>query len=124
MASSTVASRLAVGVTNDPLANAQWYKSAMDVLRLGNEFTGRGVKVGVYDDGIDKTHLDLRGNYNANLELVINGVRLDPSQGGTHGTAVSGIIAASADNGIGVSGIAYGAQFAVVNIFATPAGRT
>ncbi|MHB2166902.1 S8 family serine peptidase [Alsobacter sp. R-9] len=113
----------AVGATNDPLASSQWHKSSMDVLRLGSEFTGRGVKVGIYDDGIDKNHLDLRGNYNSALELTINGVKLDPStSGGTHGTAVAGIIAATADNGIGVSGIAYGAQFATVNVFGNAGG--
>ncbi|MCZ8108577.1 MAG: S8 family serine peptidase [Burkholderiales bacterium] len=121
LAGSAIAVR-GVGVTNDPLANAQWYKAHMDVLRLGSDFTGRGVKVGIYDDGIDKAHVDLRGNYNAALELTINGIRLDPSQGGTHGTSVSGIVAASADNGVGVSGIAYGAQFAVVNIFGNAGG--
>ena len=101
----------------DPLTTQQsWLFNAIDLGRLGDEYTGLGVKVGIYDDGVQKTHADLRDNYDASLEVVINGVAASPGVG-KHGTAVAGIIAATEDNGIGGSGIASGVDFAGVNVF-------
>ncbi len=86
--------------------------------RIWAEYTGRGVKVGVFDDGVEKTSADLRANYNAAAELRINGTVVDPSVGaGNHGTAVAGIIAAAANNNIGGVGIAHGASITGFNIF-------
>ena len=104
----------------DPLAPEQWH-----LLRLGNiqriwaEFTGLGVSVGVYDDGIQYTHPDLNDNYDPTKQIVIGATTFDganvlPIDG--HGTAVAGLIAAEA-NGEGTVGIAFGAQVTGVNIF-------
>jgi subtilisin family serine protease len=75
-----------------------------------DDYTGAGVLVGVIDDGIDKTHVDLNDNYNAALETV-NGSH--PAAADAHGTAVSGIIAAER-NGVGVVGVAYDAQITMM----------
>lgn len=65
-----------------------------------DRLTGKGVKVGVIDTGIDYTHPDLRKNYRGGFDLV--DADLDPmetlgSQGSAtiHGTHVAGIIAAN-----------------------------
>jgi len=91
-------------------------------LNIGNvwdDYTGRGVRIGVYDTGIQSTHSDLNDNYNSSLEFAgdnpgpdINamGVRSNDA----HGTAVAGIIAAE-QNGQGVVGIAYGATVTSVD---------
>lgn len=65
-------------------------------------YTGKGVKVGVIDTGIDYTHPDLQANYVGGYDLV--DLDADPmeSTGGPneetiHGTHVAGIIAADGD---------------------------
>jgi subtilisin family serine protease len=77
---------------------------------IWDQFTGRGVRVGIIDDGVEHTHYDLNDNYNAAWEIAgSNG--LPPTSSDSHGTAVAGIIAAER-NGVGVVGIAYDARFA------------
>lgn len=106
---------------NDPLLSSQWHIRALlgpDPNKIWEDYTGKGVKVGVYDDGLDKNHADLRANYDASKELTYGGLKADPSTGsGVHGTSVAGIIAASANNGVGGVGIAHGATVTGVNIF-------
>ncbi len=112
---------MSIAANLNPTYSQQWhiprtFGGAQDV--IWSEFTGRGIKVGVFDDGLEKTSADLRGNYNAAGELRINGVAVDPSLGsGVHGTAVAGIIAAQANNGIGGVGVAHGASITGFNVF-------
>lgn len=68
---------------------------------LGN--TGKGIKIGVLDTGIDYNHEDLKGNYMGGYNFVGNNSNTMDDNG--HGTHVSGIIAAE-DNDIGVVGVA------------------
>ncbi len=80
--------------------------------------SGKNVKVGVWDTTVDFKHEDLASKkyspsstasfINGNLSL--NKVRQD--SGILHGTMVSGIIGAEANNGKGVRGIAYNARLA------------
>lgn len=68
------------------------------------------IKIAVIDEGVDLTHPDLQSN----LLQGFNGVTMtsNPGDGGytyptdRHGTACAGIIAAIANNGIGVAGVA------------------
>lgn len=66
------------------------------------------IKVAVIDTGIDIEHEDLKNVINQDLSVRVtaDGI-ICPLKGdnGTHGTHVSGIIAAEANNGIGVSGV-------------------
>ena len=64
--------------------------------------TGRHVHVAVVDSGIETEHPDLAGQ----VDLKENFVDENPYLSETHGTAVAGIIAARADNGIGIAGVA------------------
>lgn len=64
--------------------------------------TGRNVHVAVVDSGIEAEHPDLAGQ----VEFKENFVDGNPYPSETHGTAVAGIIAARADNGIGIAGVA------------------
>ena len=59
-----------MAVVNDPLFGSQWYlvnpkapKVTLNLLGVWPDHTGRGVKIGVVDDGIDYTHPDLAPNY-------------------------------------------------------------
>ncbi|HYZ28537.1 MAG TPA: S8 family peptidase, partial [Thermoleophilaceae bacterium] len=66
------------------------------------------VTVGVVDTGIDATHPDLSANIVPGWDFVEGDG--DPTDQNGHGTHVSGTIAASGNNGIGVAGIAYSAK--------------
>lgn len=69
--------------------------------RLG--FRGDGVKVGIFDSGIDIDHPDLRDAIDGGIDLVGDGNGLDDCNG--HGTHVAGIVGAR-DNGSGTVGVA------------------
>ena len=89
--------------------------------------TGTGVQVAVVDTGLEICHPDLSDNveagasYNFNTRInsrtgamyLANSIESDPFNPGTlgdHGTSVAGIIAASANNGIGGRGVAPSAR--------------
>lgn len=108
----------------DPLYVDQWYLARLgDIGSVWEDYTGNGVRVGVYDDGIQYTHPDLDGNYDASLHVLIDGSTVDPMPvDGPHGTSVAGIIAAERD-GRGTVGVAFEAGLTGVNIF-SGAGST
>ena len=91
----------------DPLAARQWGHGAV---RLGHARDARGFKnatnitIAVIDSGIDMQHPDLK---NAITEYK-NFLRGSDKDFVGHGTHVSGIIAATANNGIGISGVCGG----------------
>lgn len=83
-------------------------------------YTGDGVIVAVSDAGVDASHPDLQGQfvdgYNAALDQVIPAGTSIPYD--SHGTHVSGTIAAVKDNGEGIVGIAPDAKIMPIPIFA------
>jgi len=91
---------------NDPLYAAEPAAKAWHLADLHRISTGRGIKIAVIDSGIEANHPDLSGQLIVNRNFV-NGHQLADEQ---HGTGVAGIIAAKADNGIGIAGIAPGAR--------------
>jgi subtilisin family serine protease len=103
----------------DPLRGAQW---ALDAIHLGTLLgaptpappAGQGVLVAVIDSGVDATHPDLVGHVQPGPDLVDNDGVPNDEQG--HGTHMSGIIAATADNGIGGAGIAPAARIFAVRV--------
>lgn len=104
---------------NDPIFPAQsQFARIGDILRVWRDYTGQGVRVGVYDDGVQATHPDLAAGYDASLHFVRNGVTYAPgplTPEDWHGTAVAGVIAAAANNGLGGSGVAPEASLTSVN---------
>ncbi|WP_262029727.1 S8 family serine peptidase [Microvirga sp. Mcv34] len=108
----------------DPEYVNQWFfRKIGDIEKIWAEYTGTGIKVGVYDDGMEYTHWDLSENYDASLKVKINGVSLDPmaDPNAIHGTAVAGLIAA-ANNGRGGVGVAFDATLGAVDIFGNAGG--
>jgi subtilisin family serine protease len=91
---------------NDPLYAAEPAAGAWHLADLHRMATGRGIKIAVIDSGIQASHPDLAGQVVVNRNFV-NGQGLVQEQ---HGTGVAGIIAAKADNGIGIAGVAPGAR--------------
>lgn len=80
---------------------------------IGN--TGKGVKVGILDTGIDYNHEDLKGNYRGGYNFVGN--NNDPMDDNSHGSHVAGIVGAE-DNDIGVVGVAPQAYLYSVKVLA------
>lgn len=106
----------------DPLRGEQWNADLIRLPDVPPGVDGRGVTVAVLDTGVDVTHPELRGR-----------VRLGPDiAGGTssgrdangHGTHVAGIIAAARGNGVGIEGIAPGAEILAVRVLDGEQGGT
>ncbi len=100
---------------SDPLARQQWHlypNIGVNVLGVWPEYTGRGVRVAVFDQGIDASNPDLAANTLVSLgrnasDLSTGGQPLTASD--NHGTAVAGLIAAARNELLGI-GIAYNSQ--------------
>ena len=75
------------------------------------------VRVAVLDTGVDLTHPDLVGRIDLEKckDVVDDDGSVQDDDG--HGTHVAGIIAATANNGIGVAGVAPGVSLIIVDIF-------
>ncbi len=90
----------------------------LDANHLGYE--GRGIRIAISDTGIETTHPDLSGNqlsdehrsYASENPANWHDANPFPVEYQGHGTAVTGLIAALAGNGIGSRGVAPGAQYA------------
>lgn len=106
--------------TDDRYAQ-QWNLDRLDahgdgeraIERIWADYTGAGVSVGAYDDGIEHTHVEFSRNYVHHPDLP------DPyplaADEGVHGTAVAGVLAADA-NGVGTVGVAWGASLTGVRL--------
>ena len=109
----------ATAATNDPLRDQEWGLDQVHAEQAWTTSTGAGSVVAVVDSGVDLSHPDLRAN------LVPGVTTIDCPKGQTtcgngdwkgmdgvaqsadsHGTHVSGTIAAVTDNGIGIAGVA------------------
>jgi len=117
-------------IPNDPLFNQQWHLLNtgqtggtqgidLNVVRVWNDYTGRGVRVGVIDDGVDYTHPDLDNTYDLTVDVdatrrVGDGSPVNAID--NHGTAVAGLIAAEANNRDGGVGVAYGAAVSSIRL--------
>lgn len=103
----------------DPLYAEQWHFPLIgNIEAIWNEYDGSGVSVVVYDDGIEYTHEDIAGNYDASMHFTYNGVTYDPmpiSPDSGHGTSCAGLIGAVANNGTGGTGVAPGVSLTGVN---------
>jgi subtilisin family serine protease len=113
--------------TNDPFFNSQWAiknqgylggipGADMKVEQAWNFSTGTGIKVAIIDDGVDLAHPDLQSNLLAGFDATGNNSNGAPSGNDAHGTASAGIVAAVANNNIGISGVAYNAKILPVRI--------
>ncbi|MEP6872996.1 MAG: S8 family serine peptidase [Burkholderiales bacterium] len=87
---------------DDPLFTLQPAASEWQLAALHDTVTGRQVRVAVIDSGVERAHPDLARQIEASEDFVAG--RAPAAE--AHGTAVTGIIAAQADNGLGIAGVA------------------
>jgi subtilisin family serine protease len=87
---------------NDPLYPLQPAAMAWRLNDLHEISTGRNVRVAVIDSMVEGAHPDLAGQVIVSENFVAD----HPATPEQHGTGVAGIIAARADNGVGIVGIA------------------
>jgi subtilisin family serine protease len=87
---------------DDPLFSLQPAAGEWHLNELHAMATGQGVRVAIVDSNVQLDHPDLAGQVALNANFI--GDRGDPAE--SHGTAVAGIVAARADNHVGISGVA------------------
>ena len=100
---------------NDPMANQQWALAESTFTTVWPTTTGKGIIVAVVDTGVLASHQDLAGSVLVGTDFVSPGGHGDTDPGG-HGTHVAGIIAAHANNHIGVAGAAPGVKILPVRV--------
>lgn len=86
---------------NDPYAGLQGSLTAMGVAQAHALSRGKGINIAIIDTAIDTSHADLAGSHVSVSNFT--GQRPRPA---AHGTAVTGIIAATGGNHLGIVGIA------------------
>jgi subtilisin family serine protease len=87
---------------NDPLFALQPTAKLWHLAEIHQITTGKNVRVAEIDSGVDRDHPDLRDR----VAIARNFVDGRDAVAETHGTAVAGIIAARADDGVGIVGVA------------------
>ncbi len=111
---------------NDTLINQQWHlkfnnqtgavagtdlniESVWAYPTNGAGFRGRGIRIGIVDDGVQTSHPDFVGNIDTTNDYDWNDTTPNdpnPGAGDDHGTACAGDAAARGNNNLGVSGSA------------------
>ncbi len=109
---------------NDSYYGWQWALPAISAVQGWSVFPSTfsvapTAPIGIVDTGVDATHEDLAGRISPSSATCLGGVCSQgvPTDDDGHGTHVSGIAGAIADNGVGVAGLAYDSPLIVVRVF-------
>jgi len=109
-AGSTKTSTTSGSAYNDPLFDLQTNMTALGIARAHARVQGAGVRIAIIDTGVDLTHPDLHGA-NVRTHSFLDDQTSAASL--RHGTAIAGVIAAVANNHIGIVGVAPQARIEV-----------
>ena len=116
------------GPSNDEYFAKQWGLQQVKAPAAWTVSTGAGAVVAIVDSGVDRDHPELSGKLVGGATFLGCGERScgdgDWESGpqdsladkSTHGTHVAGIAAATADNGIGIAGVARDAKILPVKV--------
>ena len=108
--------------SDDPFFEKQWGISTVGAPAAWAKSTGKGIRIGIVDTGIDLSHEDLAARIVESTSCIdtqgnsLNCVGSAQDDFG-HGTHVAGIAAAVKDNGAGVAGVAPDAELVVAKVF-------
>ena len=100
--------------SDDPLSSFQWHFPLVQSDQAWNLSNGGGVIVAVLDTGLKTGGVDGIGCVVNGIDVVNSDVY--PVDGDGHGTHVSGTIAQSTNNAIGVAGLSHGACIMPVKV--------
>jgi subtilisin family serine protease len=104
---------------NNPLFRVEPAAREWRLAELYEISTGRNVRVAVIDSLIERTHPGLAGQVEVAEDFVGDGARTAEA----HGTGVAGVIAARANTGLGMVGVAPDAKLMALRACWQPAGR-
>jgi subtilisin family serine protease len=123
VATLTISTSPVDAATNDPRSAEQWALTAIGVDAAWTVTRGAGVTVAVIDSG-SGPHPDLDANLDVGRNLFMGADEVGAPDVDTvgHGTHVAGIIAAVANNGIGVVGVAPESRILPIRVLG-PDGR-
>lgn len=97
---------------NDPYFSQMWNLQRIGMTRAWDISHTNNVTAAVVDTGVDYNHPDLAGVVSKGKNFISGD--MDPMDDQGHGTHVAGIIAGVTNNGIGISGISWGAKILAV----------
>lgn len=109
---------LDAGMPNDPLAAQQWYLSDTNVLPVWHDYTGKGVRIAMFEPGgefatapeiFDIQHPDLAANVDQAWLKTQRDKGVLPELASNHATMVAGVMVAGRNDQGGV-GVAYDAK--------------
>ncbi len=121
--------------SNDPLRPELWGLDQVRAEKAWSSTTGEGATVAVVDTGVDLGHPDLEGQLVPGATFVCEeghkgscgdgswkGIDGKGQESDVHGTHVAGTIAATADNGVGVAGVAPDAKIMPIKVLEDGSG--
>jgi|GEM_PF-1446152 len=114
----------ALAIVNDTYTSEQWYLDGSTFIRdaWDHAKTEKTVKVAVIDTGVQANHPDLSANISSeSYDFVKDTSSMTDSNG--HGTHVAGILAAVANNKIGIAGVSYNAELLCYRVFQVINGK-
>ena len=102
---------------NDPYIGSAWHLGKIGAPTAWDSTLGTGVTIAVLDTGINIAHPDLQARMVAGYNVVASNTDVSDLCG--HGTAVAGAVAATANNGAGVAGVAGAARIMPLRVVYT-----
>ena len=105
---------------NDPSLGSQWALAKIAAPLAWDTAQGEGQIIAVLDTGVLSTHPDLAGKIVPGWNIASNSADTSDIQG--HGTLVSGVAAATSNNGVGIAGTAGAAKIMPMRITDDPTG--
>lgn len=127
----------ASAASNDPLRSELWGLDQVRAEQTWSSTTGEGTTVAVVDTGVDLDHPDLEGQLVPGATFTCEeghegscgdggwkGIDGEGQESDGHGTHVAGTIAAKADNGTGVAGVAPDAKIMPIKVLEDGSGQT
>ena len=107
---------------SDPYAKLQHNHDVLQIGRAHDWSRGDGARITIIDTGADYKHPELKTQIQARHNFV--DAHKSDFAGDAHGTAIAGVIAAAANNDVGMTGVAPAARLTVLKACWYPDGNT